>query len=149
MEDHVSSHFVRIPETGMPPLDAKTQAELEARIAAAGFEEPQTFVLEHGYCRSLYVTDPNGLIIELARDAPDVATINADRLDDAHAELRRWLAGDHRSNNNLSLSAGRSHPRSVSFENRTRAQRGQSCNADTLMRAKGEFCYVPSNRSNR
>jgi catechol 2,3-dioxygenase-like lactoylglutathione lyase family enzyme len=80
-------------------VDAETQTQLERRVAAAGFEEPQTFVLEHGYCRSLYVTDPNGLIIELTRDAPDVTKINADRRADAHAELRRWLAGDHRSNN--------------------------------------------------
>ena len=46
-------------------VDGETQAEIEARIKAAGMKEPQTFVLEHGYCRSVYVTDPNGLIVEL------------------------------------------------------------------------------------
>ena len=46
-------------------VDAKTQAEVEGRIKAAGMTEPRTFVLEHGYCRSVYVTDPNGLIVEL------------------------------------------------------------------------------------
>jgi glyoxylase I family protein len=81
-------------------VDEKVQREIEKRIAEAGFKGPQTFVLEHGYCRSVYVTDPNGLIVEFTRDAPNVEQINADRLADAHSELNRWLAGDHRSNNN-------------------------------------------------
>jgi catechol 2,3-dioxygenase-like lactoylglutathione lyase family enzyme len=81
-------------------VDEKVQGEIEKRIAEAGFKEPQTFVLEHGYCRSVYVTDPNGLIVEFTRDAPNVEQKNADRIDAAHSELRRWLAGDHHSNNN-------------------------------------------------
>ena len=81
-------------------VDADTQAEIERRIQGAGLKEPGTFVLEHGYCRSVYVTDPNGMIVELTRDAPNVEEINADRLADAHAELKRWLGGDHHSNNN-------------------------------------------------
>ncbi|MEW2304484.1 hypothetical protein AB0958_31775 [Streptomyces sp. NPDC006655] len=28
------------------------------------------YVLEHGYCRSLYTSDPNGLLLEFALDAP-------------------------------------------------------------------------------
>ena len=43
-------------------VDKQTQAELEARIAAAGYQEPTTYILEHGYCRSVYITDPNGMI---------------------------------------------------------------------------------------
>jgi len=81
-------------------VDSETQAAVEKRIAASGMKEPQTFVLEHGYCRSVYVTDPNGLIVELTRDAPNVEKINSDRLADARSELKRWLAGDHHSNNN-------------------------------------------------
>jgi catechol 2,3-dioxygenase-like lactoylglutathione lyase family enzyme len=81
-------------------VDADTQAEIAGRIEAAGYREPDTFVLEHGYCRSLYVTDPSGMIIEFTVDAPEADAINADRRADAHAELRRWLAGDHHTNNN-------------------------------------------------
>ena len=80
-------------------VDADTQREIEGRIRDAGFVEPDTFVLEHGYCRSLYITDPNGMILEFTVDAPDAAEINADRLRDAHSELKRWLAGDHSINN--------------------------------------------------
>ena len=80
-------------------VDAETQDEIEQRIKAAGYTEPEHFVLEHGYCRSVYVTDPNGLIVEFCRDAPNAATINAERRGKAHDELKRWLAGDHTSNN--------------------------------------------------
>ena len=36
-------------------VDAETQAGIEARIAKAGIKPPETYVLEHGYCRSVYV----------------------------------------------------------------------------------------------
>lgn len=81
-------------------VDAETQKEIEGRIKAAGYKEPESFVLEHGYCRSVYVTDPNGLIIEFTLDAPGADKINADRRGDAHTTLKRWLAGNHASNNN-------------------------------------------------
>jgi catechol 2,3-dioxygenase-like lactoylglutathione lyase family enzyme len=80
-------------------VDAETQAEIAERIAAAGYAEPATFVLEHGYCRSLYVNDPNGMILEFTVDAPEAESINAARREDAHGELKRWLAGDHATNN--------------------------------------------------
>jgi catechol 2,3-dioxygenase-like lactoylglutathione lyase family enzyme len=80
-------------------VDAAAQAEIEQRLAAAGYKEPESFVLDHGYCRSVYATDPNGMIVELTCDHPDAAKINAQRLTDAGSELKRWLAGDHTSNN--------------------------------------------------
>ena len=80
-------------------VDAETQAGIEKRLAEAGYKEPQTFVLEHGYCRSVYVMDPNGMIVEFTHDDPRVEQINATQLKNAHAELKRWLAGDHTSNN--------------------------------------------------
>jgi catechol 2,3-dioxygenase-like lactoylglutathione lyase family enzyme len=80
-------------------VDRATQDAIARRLEEAGYREPQTFVLEHGYCRSVYVVDPNGMIVEFTLDHPDVTRINEVRRGDAHAELRRWLAGDHRSNN--------------------------------------------------
>jgi catechol 2,3-dioxygenase-like lactoylglutathione lyase family enzyme len=80
-------------------VEPATQAEIKARIDAAGYKEPDTFILEHGYCCSLYITDPNGMILEFTVDAPDAERINADRLKDAHDALARWLAGDHETNN--------------------------------------------------
>lgn len=80
-------------------VDAATQAEVEARAKAAKLEG--SYVLEHGYCRSLYLTDPDGLIVELTCDDPKATTSEAVAFKKrtAHAELARWLAGDHRSNN--------------------------------------------------
>jgi catechol-2,3-dioxygenase len=80
-------------------VDDKTQALVEARLNTAGFREPNFYILEHGYCRSIYVTDPNGMILELTVDNPAAAEGNEQRRATAHADLKRWLAGDHRSNN--------------------------------------------------
>lgn len=80
-------------------VESDAQDAIAARLAAAGYTEPATFVLEHGYCKSLYATDPNGLIVELTADHPNAAAINSTRLQDARPELARWLAGDHTSNN--------------------------------------------------
>lgn len=80
-------------------VDHDTQDEVARRLTAAGYEEPATFVLEHGYCRSLYVRDPNGLLIELTADRPDADAIAAARSATAHEDLARWLSGDHTSNN--------------------------------------------------
>jgi hypothetical protein len=68
-------------------------------VKAAGLQEPRTYVLEHGYCRSVYVVDPDGMIVEFTVDHADVDKINAKRRADAHTELKRWLAGDHTPNN--------------------------------------------------
>ena len=69
-----------------------------ARLAQA---ELAHRVVDHGYCRSLYVSDPDGSTLELTVDPPDVADIAAIRRADAHRELARWLGGDHRPNNDL------------------------------------------------
>ncbi len=80
-------------------VDEETQDGIQERLKKGGYEEPRTFVLEHGYCRSLYVVDPDGMICEFTVDHPDVEKINAARRKDAHSELKRWMAGDHTSNN--------------------------------------------------
>jgi glyoxylase I family protein len=80
-------------------VDQQTQQGIEKRLASAGYKEPQTYVLEHGYCRSVYVVDPNGLTLEFTLDSPRVLEINRDRRANAHAELERWIAGDHTPNN--------------------------------------------------
>jgi glyoxylase I family protein len=80
-------------------VDKDTQQGIEQRLLAAGYKEPRMYVLEHGYCRSVYVTDPNGLILEFTLDHPKVKEINETRRANAHADLERWMGGDHTSNN--------------------------------------------------
>lgn len=93
----------RLPETPFHhvalKVDGDLQAAIEKRLRAAGYAEPQIYVLEHGYCRSLYANDPDGMIVEFTVDHRNVEAINATRRNDAHAELKRWLAGDRTSNN--------------------------------------------------
>ncbi|WP_445183575.1 VOC family protein [Pseudonocardia sp. Cha107L01] len=81
--------------------DAMTQSGIRERIAAAGIVEPRTFVMDHGYCISLYITDPNGLILEFTVDSPDADAINKVRQESARADLARWLGGDHTPNNDF------------------------------------------------
>ena len=80
-------------------VDAETQQGIERRLTAAGYKEPQTYVLEHGYCRSVYVTDPNDMILEFTLDNPDALQYSEARQAKARSELKRWLAGDHTTNN--------------------------------------------------
>ena len=80
-------------------VDKETQDEIERRIKLHNLEA--NYVLEHGYCRSVYVIDPNGMTVEFTHDDPRAAAGDAARKANAHAELERWLAGDHTSNNNF------------------------------------------------
>ena len=80
-------------------VDKAGQDEIEKRIRDAGITEPQTYTLEHGYCRSVYVTDPNGMILEFTHDDPRAEPLDAERRANAHGDLARWLAGNHENNN--------------------------------------------------
>lgn len=73
-----------------------TYDEIAKRIQAAGLPFRET---DHGYCKSIYTASPDGLKVEFTIDHPDVKAINAMRKADCHAELKRWLAGDHHTNN--------------------------------------------------
>jgi glyoxylase I family protein len=79
-------------------VDESGQDELIRRLEA---NDVRYRIVDHGYCRSLYVSDPDGLAVEFTCDAPNVENINARRRADAHAELSRWLGGDRTPNNDL------------------------------------------------
>ena len=83
--DHVALHAT--PEV---------QATIAARAEAAGHP---TMTIDHGYCTSMYVNDPDDLLIEITVDAPAASAGATERRARAHAELARWLAGDHTDNN--------------------------------------------------
>jgi glyoxylase I family protein len=78
--------------------EPETYEELKRRPEAAGEKYRES---NHGYCKSIYVQSPDGLIVEFTQDPEDVAEIDAIRRADAHSELARWLAGDRRTNNDL------------------------------------------------
>ncbi len=102
-EDDAKEFGPELPLSGFRHLamkvDQETQDGIRDRLAAAGVTEPQTYILNHGYCYSLYVFDPSNLLIEFTVDHEDMDAINAERKEKAHEELARWLAGDHTPNN--------------------------------------------------
>ena len=73
-----------------------TQHQIERRCEAAGVAVRS---IDHGYCRSLYLTDPDGLIVEFTVDPPEVGEINAYQARSARQTLAAWQAGDRRPNN--------------------------------------------------
>ncbi len=79
-------------------VDADTQQQIIDRCNAAGIKP---MVLDHGYCKSVYVTDPDGLQVEFTLDAPNVEAINEYQQRIAHDSLKAWQAGDTRPNNNV------------------------------------------------
>jgi catechol 2,3-dioxygenase-like lactoylglutathione lyase family enzyme len=93
----------KMPETPFRHIalkvDEDVQSGIERRLKAAGYQSPKIYVLEHGYCRSLYAEDPDGMLLEFTVDHPEVEKINVMRSTTAHADLKRWLGGDHTSNN--------------------------------------------------
>lgn len=77
-------------------VTSEQQDGIRERAVANGLEAMDA---DHGYCKSLYVTDPNGLLLEFTVDHPDVEKIDALRRETAHDDLARWLSGDRSSNN--------------------------------------------------
>src|SRR5207253_3008850 len=64
--------------------ESDTYEELKQRLDRAGEKYRET---NHGYCKSIYVNSPDGLIVEFTQDPEDVAEIDAVRRADAHSEL--------------------------------------------------------------
>lgn len=54
----------------------------------------------HGYVKSIYVTTPDGLYLEFAEEPADAEEMWKKMRATAHADLKRWLAGDYSSHNN-------------------------------------------------
>ena len=81
-------------------VDKETQDGIEKRLAAPATRNRRSFVLEHGYCRSVYATDPNGMIVEFTHRS-------SGRREDQRRRAARTRtasssagsAGDHTSNN--------------------------------------------------
>jgi len=77
-------------------VDEATQREIEERVTRAG---ATPFQIDHGACTSLYLTDPNGLMLEFAVDNRDAMEIARQMAATAHRDLRRWMNGDRTPNN--------------------------------------------------
>lgn len=54
----------------------------------------------HGYVKSVYVTTPDGLYMEFAEEPPYAEEMWKTMRETAHADLKRWVGGDHDTLNN-------------------------------------------------
>jgi glyoxylase I family protein len=70
--------------------------EMKQRLDAHGYP---CALMDHGYCYSLYMRDPNGMLVEIAGDPPDGVRITEEAAAHARAELKKWEAGDYSINN--------------------------------------------------
>jgi glyoxylase I family protein len=90
----VQSRFNHLALAVTPDLQAKIKQNLEK----AGHK---TTFIDHGYCQSLYVSDPDELTLEFTSDPKNAAEINEWQTKTAHGTLANWLAGDRKPNNDL------------------------------------------------
>jgi catechol 2,3-dioxygenase-like lactoylglutathione lyase family enzyme len=65
-------------------VEASTQEEIEQRLMKAGFEP---LMLQHGFCTSLYIKDPNGLMLEFSVDHEDTFGV----VEEMTASVRQWM----------------------------------------------------------
>lgn len=79
-------------------VDEEGYADLLDRVKSA---DSKFLEIDHGYCRSLYVPSDQGFMLEFTCDPADADEVNEANVGTAHADLKRWLAGDHRSNNDV------------------------------------------------
>ncbi len=74
------------------------QDSIRERLEAAGH---RVYTIDHGYCLSIYTTDPDELNLEFTSDPSNAADIAHYQGKNAHATLARWLGGDLTVNNDL------------------------------------------------
>ena len=70
--------------------------EYRDKLQAKGIEH---MLIDHGYCYSLYVHDPNGMQVELTTKVPKTVEIMEQHARTAHDDLKQWLAGVTVANN--------------------------------------------------
>ena len=79
-------------------VSREAQQQVKARLEAAGHS---TRCIDHGYCHSLYVDDPDQMVLEFTADPDDASETAAWQSETAHATLSRWVGGDRSTNNEL------------------------------------------------
>jgi glyoxylase I family protein len=77
-------------------LTAESLDALIARLEGAGFH---CMIIDHGYCRSMYTIDPDGLRLEFAVDCPRIDEVTAEQTATAHQTMKEWIAGRRHTNN--------------------------------------------------
>lgn len=87
-QDALDHHFaVSVPDFN----DLKA---IKAKLEAAGH---RCAGIDHDFCYSLYVRDPNGMLLEFVGDPENELEVNEGYAEAAHEELKRWNRGEYAS----------------------------------------------------
>jgi catechol 2,3-dioxygenase-like lactoylglutathione lyase family enzyme len=87
------------------PFDHHIALEVESKDAVLAYRDKLAaadyphMLIDHGYCYSIYLHDPNGMQVELTTKVPETVEIMEKHARTAHADLEKWLAGVTVANN--------------------------------------------------
>ncbi len=79
-------------------VTSEVQETIRAQLEEAGYAPN---FIDHGYCQSLYVHDPDELTVEFTSEPLEAEEIGAWQRTTAAATLARWVKGDRVANNDL------------------------------------------------
>ena len=79
-------------------VSAESQAQIKQKLEQAGYK---TTFIDHGYCQSLYVSDPDEMTLEFTADPKNAAEIGEWQAKTARETLAKWIGGDRKPNNDL------------------------------------------------
>lgn len=75
-------------------VDGEQYADIRSRLLEQGYGPQDMFEINHGFVQSLYVRDPDRLLVEFGVDPPGIDQMYAEQRTKAHETLRRYLDGD-------------------------------------------------------
>jgi catechol-2,3-dioxygenase len=96
--------------------------KIKDRLEANGHS---TAGIDHGFCYSLYVRDPNGMALELVADPANELEINESIARCAHEDYQSWRNKDYQPNNH-GRSAGSYPMKTSSYEDMMKVLPGNS-----------------------
>lgn len=73
-------------------VDRETQARLAAKVRDAGFRVVMEH--DHGWCHSVYLRDPNGILVELCTDHPGGMPADRDEAERLRTVVPAWVASN-------------------------------------------------------
>jgi catechol 2,3-dioxygenase-like lactoylglutathione lyase family enzyme len=82
--DQFGHHIAMEVEGGHATIDAYKKKLLDAGV--------DIFEIDHGYCRSLYFYDPNGMRVELATNVSVTERFFADKYQSVDSDMEKWKA---------------------------------------------------------
>ncbi|MBX2804246.1 MAG: VOC family protein [Myxococcales bacterium] len=87
------------------PFDHHLALEVDSKETVFAYRDRfvqngiEHMLIDHGYCYSIYVHDPNGMQVELTTKVPQTVEIMEKHAATAHEDLEKWLAGVTVANN--------------------------------------------------